>query len=64
MVDVKRTRTAAVVIAAGLVAAVSVIFGTGGGGHQARADSTATGANPTAWKRCGAVEMLTAEKRM
>jgi uncharacterized protein len=56
MVDVKRTRTAAVVIVAGLAVAVSVIFGTGGGGHQARADSTAAVGDTVSVQGTGTVQ--------
>jgi len=56
MVDVKRTRIVAITVIACVAVAASVIFGTGGGGHQARADSAAAVADTVSVQGTGTVQ--------
>ena len=56
MVDSLRTRTVGVAILACLALAAYVVFGAGGGGHQARADSAATPSDTVSVQGTGTVQ--------
>ena len=56
MVDIKRTRIAAVAILACLALAAYVLFGSGGGSHQARAAGTATAGDTVTVDGTGTVQ--------